>query len=76
MWTELETLPLEGNVSWDSIAWLFPKPGQEGYEHDVNWEWLYGALPAGQYRMVKEVMDFRDTGDYDTAEFYIEFVIE
>lgn len=76
VWTELETLSLEGNVSWDSIAWLFPKPGQEGYEHDVNWEWLYGALPAGQYRMVKEVMDFRDTGDYDTAEFYTEFVIE
>lgn len=76
VWTALETLPQEENVGWESIAWLFPEPGQEGYEHTVDWEWLYGALPAGQYRMVKEVMDFRTAGDYNTAEFYAEFVIE
>ena len=41
-----------------------------------NWEWLYGELPEGNYRIAKEIMDFRETGEYDTAIHYAEFRIE
>ncbi len=44
-------------------------------EWDVNWEWLYGVLAEGKYRIGKEITDFRDTGDYDSAIYYAEFEI-
>lgn len=42
----------------------------------VSWKWLYGELPEGKYRYVKEIMDFRDEEDFDTKTFYAEFIIE
>ena len=42
----------------------------------VSWKWLYGELPEGKYRYVKEIMDFRDEEDFDTKTFYAEFTIE
>ncbi len=42
-------------------------------EWEVNWEWLYGSLSAGTYRIGKEVMDFRGAGDYDQEFFYAKF---
>ena len=42
----------------------------------MNWERLYGELPSGSYRIGKEVMDFRATGDYDTNDYYAYFEIE
>ena len=41
----------------------------------VRWESIYGSLPAGTYRIGKEFMDFRGTGDYDTEMFYAKFEI-
>lgn len=45
-------------------------------EWNVDWEWLYGEFPTGKYRLGKEIMDFRGTGNYDTAIYYTEFEIE
>lgn len=44
-------------------------------EWEVNWEYLYGELPAGEYRIAKKINDFRGTGDYDTYTYYAEFTI-
>ena len=33
-------------------------------------------LPAGEYLLVKEFMDFRATGDYDTFTFSVPFTVE
>lgn len=41
----------------------------------INWEYLYGQLPAGTYRIGKEVLDYRAPGDYDTQNYYAVFVI-
>ncbi len=43
---------------------------------DVDWEWLYGSLDAGEYRIVKDILDFRGTGDYDIYYLAAEFDIE
>lgn len=37
---------------------------------------LYGELPAGTYRIVKPISDFRGSGDYDTEECWVEFEIK
>lgn len=73
-WEKVEYLPLEYDVSWTAEAWLIPP--EETMNWYVKWEWLYGALPAGQYRIGKEIMDFRGPGNYDTAMHYAEFTID
>lgn len=44
------------------------------YEKFIDFEWLYGELEPGRYRIVKTVIDFRRIGDYTdyvfTAEGY------
>lgn len=44
--------------------------------HIVDWEWLYGKLPKGKYRIVKEVKVLKDTHDYDIKKIYLHFEIE
>lgn len=41
----------------------------------INWKTFHGVLPEGSYRVVKSVMDFRGTGDYDTYYLAAEFNI-
>lgn len=62
------------NAIWNGIAYGFA--GDEDLEATISWEWLYGKLPAGTYRLEKEFMDFRGTADYDTAMYWVGFEIE
>lgn len=61
-------------VCWDAVAWVIPM--NDTVEWDVDWEWLYGSLEPGHYRIGKEIMDFRGAGDYDQKMYYAEFEIE
>ncbi len=73
-WKELPFIVADDiNVGWNSVAYMIPKGGQVPFE--VNWEWLYGKLAPGKYRINKEVMDFRDTGDFDKKIYSLEFEI-
>lgn len=45
-------------------------------EFTIDWNWLYGSLEIGEYRIVKDIMDFRDTGDYDVYTLTAEFTIK
>ena len=71
VWKDVPTVIEE--YAWNSLAYHFPE-GQDT-EFDYTWEWLYGTLPAGTYRLTKGFMDFRETGDYDTAVYWVEFEI-
>lgn len=44
-------------------------------EWAVDWNWLYGSLEPGEYRIIKDILDFRGTGDYDTYYLAAEFTI-
>lgn len=70
-WKDVPTVIEE--YAWNSLAYNFPE-GQDT-EFTYSWEWLYGKLPAGTYRLTKGFMDFRGTGDYDTAVYWVEFEI-
>ena len=71
-WEEVPTI-IE-NYGWDSLAYLISADGVTEFEY--NWEWLYGELPPGTYRMVKGFMDFRGSGDYDNFDYWVEFEIK
>lgn len=70
-WKDVPTVIEE--YAWNSLAYHFPE-GQDT-EFNYTWEWLYGKLPAGTYRLTKGFMDFRGAGDYDTAMYWVEFEI-
>lgn len=73
IWSEVDYVQ-EMEVCWDAVAYTIPMDST--VEWEVTWEWLYGELPAGHYRIGKEVMDFRMAGDYDESMYYAEFEIE
>lgn len=64
---------LVDDVVWTAEAYVIPKDGK--LEMPVKWKSLYGELPEGTYRIYKQVMDFRGTGDYDEKEYFAEFTI-
>ena len=64
---------IDGEIGWNDIAWIISM--DDTTEMEVNWEWLYGKLPTGKYRIGKEITDFRSSGDFDTAIYYAEFEI-
>ena len=70
----VEYIPHEYDVGWTDEAWIIQKENTTMW--NVIWEWLYGELPAGEYRIGKEIMNFRGTGDYDKEIVYADFIIE
>ncbi len=72
-WIPVDMLPSAHDVGWTSEAYIIHKNDLTKWE--VNWEWLYGKLPIGNYRIGKEVMDFRATGIYATLNYYAGFDI-
>nr|MBQ8251814.1 hypothetical protein [Lachnospiraceae bacterium] len=69
-----QEVPRYAEVCWEDLAWIIQMDGRTQWE--VNWTWLYDSLPEGEYRMAKEIMDFRQSGDYDTCITYAYFTVE
>ncbi len=72
-WKNVDFLPQEYDVAWTAEGWVIPE--NKAVEWSVNWAWLYGQLSPGKYRIGKEVMYFRGTGDFDEKMYYAEFEI-
>lgn len=64
---------IDGEIGWTSEAYMIQKDGKT--EMQVNWQWLYGTLEPGTYKIVKQVMDFRGPGDFDEKEYSAEFTV-
>jgi len=61
-------------VSWNTIGYALEPYASN--QVDVDWSWPYGKLPTGHYRLIKSILDFRGTGDYDTYFLAAEFTID
>ena len=61
-WYEVE--PIIDNYGFNSIGYL-PDENNE-VKHEIDWEWLYGEMPVGSYRILKEM-----GGKYISIEFGI-----
>ena len=71
-WLEVVDI-LDGNYGFNDIGY-----GIEPFstsEWEVDWEWLYGKLDKGKYRLVKYVLDFRQARDFDRYYLAVEFEI-
>ncbi len=76
----------EVNGKWETLPYIIKKvafnepaynaPKDETVIHEVKWDWLYGELPKGKYRMIKDMLDFRGTGDYTKYYLAAEFEIK
>ena len=44
-------------------------------EIEISWEWIYGKLKPGYYRIIKSYIDWRATGDYDKYYISTDFII-
>jgi len=71
-WRELDEVI--DNAAFTMEAYRIQK--DSSYETVINFEWLYGKLESGKYRIVKTVTDFRGTGDYTDYTYTAEFCIK
>ena len=62
VWYEVKTQIT--NYGFNEIGWLTDEQG--GLTMTVNWEWLYGKLPSGHYRILKQA-----GSDVISAEFTV-----
>ena len=72
-WKAVDYLPQEHEVAWTSEAWIIPLEGT--VEWETNWDWLYGELPQGRYRLEKGIMNLTEPGNFETCIQFIEFEI-
>lgn len=71
-WEDVPTIIEE--YGWNMLAYMVAK--DDVTEFEIDWKWLYGNLPAGTYRLVKDFTEFRETGDYDDFSYWVEFEIK
>ncbi|MCK9857469.1 immunoglobulin-like domain-containing protein [Paenibacillus sp. ATY16] len=64
---------IDGNYAFNDIGYGFGSSNVS--EWTVDWKWLYGKLVTGEYRIVKDILDFRKAGDYDKYYLAAEFTI-
>ena len=64
---------VKGDYAFNTIGYELPSNGKS--EMVVDWNWLYGSLNTGEYRIIKNVSDFRGTGDYDDYILAAEFSV-
>jgi len=72
-WFPVTAIP-EEEIAWTLVA-LGIQPNTTT-KWKVDWEFLYGYLEPGTYRMAKEIVDFRGPGKYTEKTYYVEFGIE
>ncbi|EHQ89045.1 immunoglobulin-like domain-containing protein [Desulfosporosinus youngiae] len=62
------------NYGFHSIGYDLAAGGNG--EWKVDWSWLYGKPDHGEYRIVKDILDFRGTGDYEKYYLAAEFSVD
>ncbi len=67
-------IPVETSYGFEDIGYVL-EPSSES-EWSVDWEWLYGSLNAGTYRIVKSVLDSDQQGHVETYDLAAEFTVE
>ncbi|MFS0673596.1 immunoglobulin-like domain-containing protein [Ornithinibacillus sp. 179-J 7C1 HS] len=72
-WYEVPLIP---GASYD-----FGEPGYEigssnVSEWTVDWDWLYGSVGMGEYRIAKSILNVREPGDYDVHHLKADFTID
>jgi len=72
-WVAVEALPQENPVGWATVGYTIGLNSIAN--HHIDWDWLYGQLPAGHYRIGKRVTLDYPLDDDQNQMFYAEFTI-
>lgn len=72
-WQPVETITGEPLV-WNALGYSVKM--NDVSEININWEYGYGELKPGYYRLKKDFMDFRAPGDFDEKTYMVHFTIE
>ncbi len=72
-WQPVETKTGDPLV-WNLIAYMIKN--NDITEMNINWEYAYGRLKPGFYRLKKEIMDYRAAGSFDEETYEVYFTIE
>lgn len=67
-WQELDVV-VKGNYGWNDIGYYVDKNNE--LELSIDWEWLYGKLEQGKYRLVKSKSDLKNIKHNFSVEFEI-----
>lgn len=73
-WHPVKTKYNKDNIPWSSGIQIIDMNNSEGYY--IDWEWLYGELKPGTYRIVKELKVLKGTHDYQFRKVSQKFIIE
>ncbi len=73
-YVDMKYLPQEYDVAWTMEAYIISMDATTTW--DIDWKWLYGELPIGEYRIGKEITNFKGPGNSETEIIYGYFVIE
>lgn len=73
-WTAVKTLSMEHSVVWDVETKFITEEEPACFSHD--WQWLYGELSPGKYRIAMDVTDNSSFFDDDTVWYTADFEIE
>lgn len=68
-WSEV---PAISEPVFTDLAYIIPTEGK--IDADIDWEWLYGTLTPGTYRIIKTVNALKD-GESTSYELQAEFVL-
>lgn len=71
--TQWQGLTPIAKVQWDAILYMLPL--DNSLTLDISWEYLYGVLSPGSYRIVKEITGPGETRPDVTCQYYAEFTI-
>lgn len=73
------------NDSWTDVSYIIDDwgfqdiayiiPANESKKLEVNWGWLYGSLPEGEYLFIKNIIVEKGAGNYDNIPVGVEFLI-
>ena len=62
------------NAGFNAIAHIiFP---EDSVEQEISWEWLYGELAPGEYRIGKGILESDESGDLQSYMIYAHFILE
>lgn len=73
---EWEALPTNPLIDYAFASVAYPIAKNDITEFEIEWEWLYGELEPGDYRLDKEVMDFVVAGDFEKEIYSVTFHID
>ncbi|WP_027963655.1 immunoglobulin-like domain-containing protein [Halalkalibacillus halophilus] len=67
-------ITIDGDYGFNDIGYGLEPNGTS--EWKVDWEWLYGSLDSGDYRIVKDILDIKEPGDYERYYLAVEFTLD